>query len=106
MPLLLAVFSYQMIATGQRQGLQLWILPRDPFGSQQQQQQQEVPRAPFWAGPVPRRAGHPSGPTKWCAEGRKKLSFTQEHWQAEVQTHESEEAIIIIFFFLLYACID
>lgn len=100
MPLLPAVFSYRMIARGQRRGLQPWILPRDPFGWQRQQQQQrEVPRARFWAVPVPRRAEHPSGPTEWCAEGRKKPSFTQEHRQAQAQTRESEEAIIIIFFF-------
>lgn len=102
-PVPLAVCSHQMIARGQRQGLQLWVLPRDPSGWQQQRQQQEVPRARFWAGPVPRRAGHPSGPTEWCAEGRKRLSFTQEHCQAEVQTRwewRSNYYYYFIFFFL------
>lgn len=86
---------------GQRQWLQLWILPKDQFGLQQQ----EVPKALFSVGPVPMRAGHPSGPTKWYAEGRNNLSFNQEHYQSEVQTHESEEAIFF-FFFLLHTCID
>lgn len=90
---LLAVCSYQMIARGQRQWLQLWILPRDQFGLQQQ----EVPKAPLSVGPVPRRAGHPLGPTEWYAEDRNQLSFNQRHYRSQVQTHESEEAFFFPF---------
>lgn len=91
-PLPLAVCSYQMIARGQRQGLQLWILPRDPFGWQQQQQ--EVPKARLWAGPVPRRAGHPSGPAEWCAEGAgRSWALLKSIVRLKYKPVESEEAI-------------
>lgn len=88
-----------MIARGQRQWLQLWILPRDQFGLQQQ----EVPKAPLSVGPVPRRAGHPLGPTEWYAEDRNQLSFNQ---RLKYKIKYKPMRVKKLFFFLLHTCID